>query len=355
MDGCTEAPSPVPSTWLWGDRHQSKCRRSGSMNDFMLMSPRHVDFAMHRVRMLVHFGIKPYIVFDGDNLPSKAGTEMERAARRAESKRVGMELLKLGKTSLAHAELQKAVDVTPEMARQFIEHLRVENIAYVVAPYEADAQLAYLERKGVIQAILSEDSDLLVFGAKCLLTKLDQYGECVMISRSDFTACREVSFVGWSDAEFRRMAILSGCDYLVGIHRMGLKTAHRLIRKHKTLEKLLQAIQFDGQFKIPVGYLEAFRQAELTFLHHWVFCPLSNRLVNLTDIPSGSDPEDMAFLGPFVEAEIAAGVSRGDLHPQTRLLLTYHGPAMSTKVPPKKKTAATDLDVKKNRSIKRLL
>jgi len=40
------------------------------------------------------------------------------------------------------------------------------NIDFVVAPYEADAQLAYLEKIGLIQAIITEDSDLLVFGCK---------------------------------------------------------------------------------------------------------------------------------------------------------------------------------------------
>jgi len=39
-------------------------------------------------------------------------------------------------------------------------------IDFVVAPYEADAQLAYLEKIGLIQAIITEDSDLLVFGCK---------------------------------------------------------------------------------------------------------------------------------------------------------------------------------------------
>ena len=44
--------------------------------------------------------------------------------------------------------------------------LRQENIEYVVAPYEADAQLAYLEKVGHVSAIITEDSDLLVFGCK---------------------------------------------------------------------------------------------------------------------------------------------------------------------------------------------
>lgn len=33
---------------------------------------------MSRVKMLHHFGVTPYLVFDGDYLPSKAGTEAER-------------------------------------------------------------------------------------------------------------------------------------------------------------------------------------------------------------------------------------------------------------------------------------
>lgn len=33
---------------------------------------------MNRVKMLHHFGVIPYLVFDGDYLPSKAGTEADR-------------------------------------------------------------------------------------------------------------------------------------------------------------------------------------------------------------------------------------------------------------------------------------
>jgi exonuclease-1 len=268
--------------------------------------------------MLLHFGVIPYIVFDGDYLPSKAGTEKERAERRKEGKRLGLELLKLGKTSQAHLELQKAVDVTPEMARMLIEELKHHNIQYLVAPYEADSQLAYLERKGIIHGILSEDSDLLVFGAKCLITKLDKYGECVEVNRNLFTACREVSLVGWTDADFRRMTILSGCDYLPGIGGMGLKTAYRMLRKNKTVERLVKAAQFDGKFKIPAGYLESFYQAEKTFLYPWVFCPVSKQLVNLTPLGSDISLEDLPFIGKEVSADIAFGVARGDLHPHSK-------------------------------------
>tara|TARA_R110002003_G_scaffold28_11_gene1599 strand:+ start:2068 stop:4038 length:1971 start_codon:yes stop_codon:yes gene_type:complete len=269
--------------------------------------------------MLIHFGITPYIIFDGDNLPSKAGTEKERRDKRREGRRLGLELLKIGKTSQAHLELQKAVDVTPEMARAFIEELKHHNVQYIVAPYEADSQMAYLERKGIIDGVLSEDSDLLVFGVKCLITKLDKYGDCVEINRNYFTACREVSLVGWSDADFRRMAILSGCDYLPGIGGLGLKTAHRMLRKHKTVDRLVKAAQFDGKLKVPPGFMADFDQAEKTFMYQWVFCPLANKLVNLTPLAHGVNIADMPFLGEEVPPQLAAGVARGDLYPRTKL------------------------------------
>lgn len=273
---------------------------------------------MHRVRLLQHHGVVPYIVFDGDYLPSKAITEKDRAKKREDSKKLGLQLQRAGKVSQAYLELQKAIDVTPEMARQFIEELKKAGIQYVVAPYEADAQLVYLERQGIISAILSDDSDLLVFGAKCLLTKLEQYGDCIEINKSDFCACKEVSLTGFSDVEFRQMAILSGCDYLKSINGMGLKTAHRLVRKHKTVEKVVRMLQFDGKFSVPKNYLEEFRQADRTFLHQWVFCPNNNKLVLHTEPFEPLDPATMPYIGAYVAPDIAQKIARGDLNPITK-------------------------------------
>lgn len=53
-----------------------------------------------------------------------------------------------------------------------LQILRTENIEFVVAPYEADAQLAYMsnleEDKGGIVAVITEDSDLIVYGSKAV-------------------------------------------------------------------------------------------------------------------------------------------------------------------------------------------
>ena len=290
---------------------------------------------MNRVRMVKHFGITPYIVFDGDFLPSKADTEASREKRREESRKAGLELLKAGKPAQAQQELQKAIDVTPEMARHLIEELKKAGIPYVVAPYEADPQLVYLERQGLISGILSEDSDLLVFGAKRLLTKLEPHGQCIEINRRDFCACREISLTGWTDTEFRQMAILSGCDYLGSITGLGLKTAYRMIRKHKTSEKAIRMLQFDGKYRFPDDYLKLFQQAESTFLYQWVFCPKANRLVNLTEPGSNVNLDEMPYIGLSVEPELAKAIAVGDVNPMTKQQIVI------TALPsPRKRTAS---------------
>ncbi|PHH86089.1 hypothetical protein CDD83_10773 [Cordyceps sp. RAO-2017] len=275
---------------------------------------KYVRASLHRVKMLRHFGVTPYMVFDGDFLPSKAGTEESRAKQRNERKQLAKELLKAGKPSLAMKEFQKCIDITPQMACDLIEQLKEMDIPYVVAPYEADAQLVYLERHGFVSGIISDDSDLLVFGAKRLLTKLDQYGNCIEINRRDFCACREISLTGWTDAEFRRMAILSGCDYLDGLPGVGLKTAYRMLRKCKTPERVVRMLQFEGK-NVSENYLTRFYQAELTFLYQWVFCPTKEELVHLTELDASRTAEEMPFIGAYVEPELARAVARGETDP----------------------------------------
>lgn len=306
--------------------------------------------------MLQHYGVIPFLIFDGDYLPSKAATEADREKRREESRRAGLELLNAGKTSQAHAELQKAVDVTPSMARQLIDELKKNGVQYMVAPYEADAQMVYLERKGIIDGILSEDSDLLVFGAKCLLTKLDQYGNCIEINKADFCACKEITLTGWTETEFRQMAILSGCDYLANINNMGLKTAYRMLRRHKTIEKVLRMLSFDGKYRVPKGYLEDFYRAELTFLHQRVFCPKTQRLVFHTEPTTPIAEEHLPFIGAYVEPDIAQGVARGDLDPMTKLPIVVEqrdkmAPATPWAVSKTQPQELTTSDLKKGKPI----
>jgi len=285
---------------------------------FDIPTTQYVAFVVNRVRMLLDFGITPYLVFDGDSVPSKAGTNAKRRKEREESKVRGLALARSGKKDLAQQEFQKAVVVTPQMTFEVIEAMRRMDVQVLVAPYEADAQLVYLEKEGIIDGILSEDSDLLVFGAKKLITKLDQHGTCIEINRGDLILTKEVSFAGWSDSMFRRMAILSGCDYLSSVNGVGLRTAHGFVKKHKEIAKITRVMALTGKHMVPPDYLAKFADAERAFLYHRVFCPRAGKLVHLNTLPPDLKVEDMPYLGADVDAELAVGVACGELNPRTK-------------------------------------
>ena len=56
---------------------------------------------------------------------------------------------------------------------------------YLVAPYEADAQMAYLAINGDVHAVITEDSDLLVYGCPRVRDTIPQ--ACMSILVSDLS------------------------------------------------------------------------------------------------------------------------------------------------------------------------
>ncbi|KAG6861398.1 hypothetical protein C0995_000527 [Termitomyces sp. Mi166 len=295
---------------------------------------KYVDYAMRHVRLLRHHGIEPYLVFDGGPLPAKKGTEVDRKKRRDEARARGDALAAAGKHGQAREFYLKSVDVSPEMAYQLIKALRAESVAYVVAPYEADAQLAYLERTGIVDAILTEDSDLLVFGCQNVLFKLDTVANTVVsISRKDFgsicTPSSEISLVGWSDVQFRAMAILSGCDYLPSIPGIGLKTACMLLRKHKTAERVVKMIQLEGKKTVPRKYISNFNLANKCFQHQRVYCPLEEKLVYLTEVDADWTEEEEAYVGGNLDASLAKNLAMGNVCPVSLLPIEDINPSFT--------------------------
>eukprot|EP00494_Astrolonche_serrata_P021955 UN22204 len=98
----------------------------------------------------------------------KKEEERKRGETRANNFQKAMLFLEQGDVSNANHYFQMAVKVTRKMVRNLARRLQKEGIEFVVAPYEADAQLAYLFRQGEIDFVISEDSDMVLFGIKKL-------------------------------------------------------------------------------------------------------------------------------------------------------------------------------------------
>lgn len=76
----------------------------------------------------------------------------------------------MGKIDEARKYFRRCVDITHEMALELIKECRKINVDCIVAPYEADAQLAYLNLQGIAEYVVTEDSDLVLFGCKKVMS-----------------------------------------------------------------------------------------------------------------------------------------------------------------------------------------
>ncbi|KAF6773338.1 hypothetical protein AHF37_07677 [Paragonimus kellicotti] len=136
--------------------------------DLALGNPtdQYVRYILKYLEMLLNANIKPILVFDGANLPSKADTESKRKESKEAYRKKAAEYLLQGNREAAQECFQRSVFVTPKMANQVLTAARNLGVDCIVAPYEADAQLAYVNRAGYADLVITEDSDLLLFGCR---------------------------------------------------------------------------------------------------------------------------------------------------------------------------------------------
>ncbi|TXG47756.1 hypothetical protein EZV62_027050 [Acer yangbiense] len=226
----------------------------------------HIEYCMHRVNLLRHYGVKPVLVFDGGLLPMKIEQENKRARARKENLARAIERESDGNSSAAYEFYQKAVDISPSIAHELIQVLKQENVCYVVAPYEADAQMTFLAISKQVDAVITEDSDLIAFGCPRIIFKMDKFGQGVEFQYSMLPKNKALSFAGFTEQMLLEMCILSGCDYLPSLPGMGLKRAHALISKFKSYEKVIKHLRY-STVSVPPLYEESFKKAVLTFQH----------------------------------------------------------------------------------------
>uniref|UniRef100_A0AAX7SY97 Exonuclease 1 n=1 Tax=Astatotilapia calliptera TaxID=8154 RepID=A0AAX7SY97_ASTCA len=276
----------------------------------------YVWYCMKFVDMLLTFSVKPILVFDGRNLPSKQEVEKARRERRETNLQKGRQLLREGKLSEARECFNRCVNITPAMAHNLIKAARARGVDCVVAPYEADAQLAYLSKSGLAQAVITEDSDLLAFGCKKVILKMDKQGNGLEIDQSNLGRCRSLGNV-FTEEKFRYMCILSGCDYLASLHGIGLGKACKLLQLAKDPD-ILRVIRKMGQYLkmslvVPEQYIEGFVRANNTFLYQLVFDPVRRKVVPLNPYPEHIDPATLSYAGLHLGDDKGLQMALGNL------------------------------------------
>ncbi|KAL7713299.1 Exonuclease 1 [Entamoeba marina] len=153
-----------------------------------------VDGILEYLAFFKNYNITPIFVFDGCNLPAKQLTEHQR------------------KVNDAMNNYKKAIDITPYHASIVIKTLKSKKVECIVAPFEADAQLAFLSRTEYVDVVICEDSDMIPYGCSTVLFKLNIQNGSVDVYRARNL---KESLFGENITLFQIqiICIVAGCDY----------------------------------------------------------------------------------------------------------------------------------------------
>lgn len=305
--------------YVWLHKSSYACALELCLN---IPTEQNVKYFLRRVRMFRHFGVRPLVVFDGAKLESKSGTDEKRRELRKKNFKEGKALwdkaqrLKKGPekrrlVELAREKFQRASHVSKAMVAKVCKALRKEKVEIVVAPFEADAQLIFLYKIHICQAIVTEDSDLIVFALAqevegCrLIYKLEESGDCrfldVTTPKLMFDKYKAQLKANASDEQMKfllklerfdsrmliQSCILSGCDYTEKLPGIGLRTAQDLILQFKSVDadnrvdRILKFQRVSKRKDVPDGYIDSFKRAEAQFYFQTVYDPRSKQLTSL--------------------------------------------------------------------------
>ncbi|EHY65196.1 hypothetical protein NERG_01642 [Nematocida ausubeli] len=176
---------------------------------------KYVSFCIRKCQALIAHGVELFFVFDGEEHPMKKSTNQKRRDRKAQMQSKVEHLIARGNIRDARPLMSRCMKVDADMVSNLAAALKKINVPHMIAPYEADPQLVYLEKKGRIDCITTEDSDLIVYGAKKILFKLNEAHGGELYNREKILASCSLP-IKCLLTQLKEIVSLSGCDYTDG-------------------------------------------------------------------------------------------------------------------------------------------
>ena len=270
---------------------QSALKRHGPDTTTEADVLRHAEsFFAKAIQKMIDHRITVTLVFDGQTLPLKAEKRRNEDATAA----------KQGQRK----HRNRIFPVLPSLVAKLTAVLEARfsqvGLTVIRAPYEADSQLAFLYRHKIVDAVVSEDFDLLAYGVGHLVSKVEMNAVTSticgnMLEMRYLPFCNWGDFSRWTGGMFLTFCILCGCDYLERLPQLGPRTAYNLVSQYgENIQEILKTRQ-----GVPASYFRDFRRARLTFRHavvknvHEVGAPL----VHLTPVSDADLPGIGEYLG----------------------------------------------------------
>ncbi|KAG1739201.1 uncharacterized protein EDB91DRAFT_1054037 [Suillus paluster] len=125
------------------------------------------------------------------------------------------------------AAMRDSEDITQQMISQIMLMLRLFGIPYITAPMEAEAQCAELVALGLVEGIITDDSDVFLFGGMRVFKNMFNQSKTVECFLSSDLS-REL---GLERDTLIRLAYLLGSDYVEGLPGVGPVVAMELLKE----------------------------------------------------------------------------------------------------------------------------
>ncbi|EEH60091.1 uncharacterized protein MICPUCDRAFT_10761, partial [Micromonas pusilla CCMP1545] len=136
--------------------------------------------------------------------------------------------------------------------------LTLFGIPYIIAPQEAEAQCAWLDREGFVDAVITDDSDAFLFGAKTIYRNVFESKKYVEF----YDANRVDADLGLDRAKMAQLALLLGSDYTEGVTGVGIVNALEVVLNFPGVEGLTKFAEWVGESEF-TGKPAAIREFKL--------------------------------------------------------------------------------------------
>uniref|UniRef100_A0A2P2KUP0 DNA repair protein UVH3 isoform X3 n=1 Tax=Rhizophora mucronata TaxID=61149 RepID=A0A2P2KUP0_RHIMU len=120
---------------------------------------------------------------------------------------------------------RNAESVSSEMFAECQELLQMFGIPYIIAPMEAEAQCADMEVANLVDGVVTDDSDVFLFGARSVYKNIfddRKYVETYLMKDIE-------KELGLTREKLIRMALLLGSDYTEGVSGIGIVNAIEVV------------------------------------------------------------------------------------------------------------------------------
>lgn len=209
----------------------------------------HLSGVFYRTINLLEAGIRPVYVFDGKPSELKNRTIEARIMMKEKARAELEEARAEGDEARIRSLSARTSSLTRGMVEEAITLLGYMGIPSVVAPSEGEAQASMMSRNGVVDGVISQDYDCLMFGAPKVFRNFTLFGRrkvpgrnmYINVSPEYLNLQENLASLDITHEQLIHIGILVGTDFNRGVPKVGAKTALKLIKKHGDIHGALEA------------------------------------------------------------------------------------------------------------------